>query len=113
MVPILGPYPALNFSKYPGYGAAYGANFIAPTSLISAAGYNAPEPRTFTSRRSRVNNMRSFMDGNFPLNFSDNSAGVSNSEVDRHRCRLLFLSCILMLMQGCFKTRGAFQANEQ
>ncbi|HLG34675.1 MAG TPA: twin-arginine translocation signal domain-containing protein, partial [Bacteroidia bacterium] len=71
----LGPYPALNFSKYPGYGAAYGANFIAPTSLISTAGYNAiGTPHTFTSQEEAVvNNMRGFMDGNFQLNFSDDS----------------------------------------
>ncbi|MBK5284171.1 MAG: alkaline phosphatase family protein [Bacteroidia bacterium] len=80
----LGPYPALNYSKYPGYGAAYGANFIAPTSLISAAGYNAiGTPRTFTSQEEAVvNNMRGFMDNNFPLNFTDNSAGVTNNPAD-------------------------------
>lgn len=81
----LGPYPALNYSKYPGYGSAYGANFIAPTSLISAAGYNAiGTPHTFSSQEeAMVRNMRGFMDGNFPLNFSDNSAGVANTEADR------------------------------
>lgn len=81
----LGPYPALNFSKFPGYGAAFGANFIAPTSLITLASYNAiGTPHTFTSQEeAAVNNMRGFMDGNFPLNFSDSSAGVANTEADR------------------------------
>jgi hypothetical protein len=80
----LGPYPALNFSKYPGYGSMYGANFIAPTSLISTAGYNAiGTPHTFSSQEEAVvNNMKGFMDNNFPLNFTDGSAGVTNTEAD-------------------------------
>lgn len=80
----LGPYPALNYSKYPGYGSAYGANFIAPTSLISTAGYNAiGAPHSFSSQEEAVmRNIRGFMDNNFPLNFTDNSAGVTNTEAD-------------------------------
>ncbi|MBP7244587.1 MAG: hypothetical protein KBA99_04685, partial [Bacteroidia bacterium] len=46
----LGPYPALNYSSDPNYGAGYGANFISPNFLISQDGFNAlGNPASFTS----------------------------------------------------------------
>lgn len=76
----LGPYPALNYSRDAGYGPAYGANFIAPTSLITPQAYNAiGNPHNFSSQEEAViNNIRGFMDNNFPLSYTDASAGVTN-----------------------------------
>lgn len=77
----LGPYPALNFSKYPGYGAQFGANFIAPTALISADGFDVlGNMKVFGSQEeAAISKMRSFMDHNFKRNFIDGDAGVSNT----------------------------------
>ncbi len=78
----LGPYPALNFSQYPGYGAEYGANFIQPASIISIPGYNSlGAPKDFnTTELDKVKSLRSFMDDNFSRNFTSGDAGVANTE---------------------------------
>ncbi|MCG3165992.1 MAG: hypothetical protein POELPBGB_01767 [Bacteroidia bacterium] len=78
----LGPYPALNFSQYPGYGAEYGANFIQPASIISIPGYNSlGAPKDFsTAELEKVKSLRSFMDDNFSRNFTPGDAGVTNTE---------------------------------
>ncbi len=81
----LGPYPALNFSKYPGYGAQYGANFIAPTSLISSAGYDVlGNMRQFSSsEQAMITNMREFTDKNFVGQIVGGDAGVINPEIEK------------------------------
>jgi hypothetical protein len=81
----LGPYPALNYSQSGDYGPTYGANFIAPTSLISPQGYDViGNPHTFTSaEEAAVNNMSQFLNGLFNHSYSDGSAGVSNSYADQ------------------------------
>ncbi len=79
----LGPYPALNFSKYPGYGAEFGGNFIAPTNLISSGGYDVlGNMRNFNQQEDAVvDNMRSFLDKNFPYN-KPGSAGITNTDAN-------------------------------
>ncbi|MCB0395108.1 MAG: hypothetical protein KDD36_00555 [Flavobacteriales bacterium] len=76
----LGPYPLLNYSNYPGYGAAYGANHIQPSSIISQAGYDTlGNPRVFSSDEKKlVEKVRGFCDSNFSGEFSNNDAGVTN-----------------------------------
>lgn len=83
----LGPYPALNFSAYPGYGAEYGANFIQPLSIISVPGYNAlGDPKDFSSAEiEKVKSMRQFMDNNFSRNYTPGDAGITNTEADAIR----------------------------
>jgi hypothetical protein len=80
----LGPYPALNYSSSPDYGAAYGANFIAPTSLISPAGFDVlGNPRNFNSNEQAVaTNIRDFSNNIFNRTYTDGSAGVVNAEAD-------------------------------
>ncbi len=80
----LGPYPALNYSQAGNYGAAYGANFIAPTSLISPQGFDVlGNPHTFSSaEEAAINNMRQFVNGIFNHSYSDGSAGVVNTSAD-------------------------------
>jgi hypothetical protein len=92
----LGPYPALNYSSYPGYGAAFGANFIAPTFLISNQGYDAVgNLRTFSSQEeAAINTMRTFLDHNFDHNFIDGDAGVTNTEADAQSLQT-FISSLL------------------
>ena len=80
----LGPYPALNYSSSPDYGASYGANFIAPTSLISPAGFDVlGNPRNFNSNEQAVAaNIRDFSNRVFNRSYTDGSAGVVNSDPD-------------------------------
>ncbi|MFN8166634.1 MAG: alkaline phosphatase family protein [Bacteroidia bacterium] len=80
----LGPYPALNYSTNSQYGPAYGANFIAPTALISPQGFDVlGNPRTFNSaEEAAIVNMRDFTNGIFNHTYSDGSAGVTNSHAD-------------------------------
>lgn len=84
----LGPYPALNYSSYPGYGALYGANFIQPSSLISQAGYNAlGDMKEFTTNeKTKSSEIRDFLDKNFGSQFSGN-AGPTNEAADQEQLR--------------------------
>ncbi|MDC1188728.1 hypothetical protein N8089_02940 [Flavobacteriales bacterium] len=86
----LGPYPGLNYSSYPGYGAGYGANFMQPSSLISNKGYNAiGNPLNFTAdEKLSTEKIRSFCDGNFAAQFSAESVGVVNSIAEREQLEL-------------------------
>ncbi len=80
----LGPYPALNYSSFQDYGAAYGANFIAPTSLINAQAFNAlGNPHHFTSsEQATIHNIRGFANNNFKHTYMNGEAGVTNTEAD-------------------------------
>ena len=84
----LGPYPSLHYSNYPGYGSMYGANYIAPTSLISVAGYNAlGDMRDFgVNGEVAAAKLKGFLDKNF--NGQANEAGMTNvaaADFDRNR----------------------------
>ncbi len=80
----LGPYPALNYSKDLNYGAVYGANFIAPTFLISPQGFDAlGNMKTFSSAEEAiVTNIKQYVNSNFALQFLDNDAGIINQAQD-------------------------------
>lgn len=78
----LGPFPALNFSNYSGYGAGYGANYIQPTALISGQGYGAlGNPKQFNqSELDEASMFRQFADDNFATQFQAGDAGVINEQ---------------------------------
>ena len=80
----LGPYPALNYSTSPDYGANFGANFISPTTLISPQGFDVlGNPHNFSSQEEAViTNMHQFVNGIFNHTYSDGSAGVVNNNTD-------------------------------
>jgi hypothetical protein len=77
----LGPYPALNFSSFDGYGAQFGANFIQPTSLVSAEGYNVlGNMRNFTNAQiTKRDEIREFLNLNFSGQYDPNKSGVVNT----------------------------------
>ena len=80
----LGPYPALNYSTHPAYGALYGANYIQPASIISQAGYNAlGNPKGFSqNQHDLVGEMRNFFDNNFGNQTISGAAGITNQQAD-------------------------------
>ena len=80
----LGPYPALNYSTYAGYGAQYGANYMQPASLISQSGYNVlGNPKVFTGdQKNQIVEMKTLLDNNFQKNYTPGDAGITNMEND-------------------------------
>lgn len=80
----LGPYPALNYSNAAGYGAAYGANFIAPTAIYGGAGQASIQNilNLSSNEQDAMLNMRSFVNQNFSRPYVDGAAGVTNTESD-------------------------------
>ena len=79
----LGPYPGLNFSDYPGYGALYGANYVQPSSLIQGMPQNPVQLDDVSL--DKVAQMRDFLDKNFSARVSAADAGILNSEADREQ----------------------------
>lgn len=80
----LGPYPALNFSSHPSYGAMYGANFIQPASIVNDTSYAIlGNPKEFSdTQREKVAQMRGFFDDNFTGTVNLGDAGVTNTVSD-------------------------------
>jgi len=81
----LGPYPALNFSSYAGYGSDFGANFIAPTTLfnVDQNGYNpVNNVMNFSDPNDQINKIRTFMNHNFNRSFANGDAGIINTVED-------------------------------
>lgn len=76
----LGPYPSLNYSSYPGYGAAYGANYMQPITLISQDGLSAlSNPRIFSSAEGeKINTLRNFFNDSFSINSQFDNSTVRN-----------------------------------
>lgn len=79
----LGPYPGLNFSDYPGYGALYGANYVQPASLLQGMPQNPI--MLDDAANERIATMRTFLDKNFSAKVSAGDAGIINSEEDREQ----------------------------
>ena len=82
----LGPYPALNYSSAAGYGADYGANFIAPTSLFSSAGRQTIQNVYNFSNNDQqaINKLRGFTNQVFNHPYVNGAAGISNTENEKY-----------------------------
>ncbi len=80
----LGPYPALNFSKYPGYGADFGANFVQPTTLFDPNVFNVVgNPKQFSQGDlTKSKGFRDFFNNNFANQYTSGDAGVVNTEAE-------------------------------
>ena len=80
----LGAYPYLNYSLYPGYGPAYGANMIQPSTIISGTGYGQlGHPLSFTSaQKNECDMVKSFLNGQFKVPGAAAASGVSNTPQD-------------------------------
>ncbi|MDX2003317.1 MAG: alkaline phosphatase family protein [Chitinophagales bacterium] len=76
----LGPYPNLNYSSHPDYGALYGANYIQPYSILSTS-YSNPLVLSDLDR-SKTAGLRDFCDNNFSGNYVSGDAGVTNTPDD-------------------------------
>ncbi len=79
----LGPYPALNFSDDPEYGAIYGANYVQPGSMI--VGMPQDPIQLDDVKLDKVASMRQFMDNNFTSKTTAKDAGITNTAANRKR----------------------------
>ena len=77
----LGPYPSLNFSKDPDYGALYGANYMQPLTILTS-GYDAlGNPKVFSpAQNTTAKTVRDFLDNNFSNQTKASDAGIHNSD---------------------------------
>lgn len=91
----LGPYPSLNFSRHPLYGAQYGANYIRPNSIFGGKG---PDYLTDASVYqpddvTRIETMKSFFDVNFDKQASD-IPGVINTRQDKEAIKNMIINVL-------------------
>lgn len=83
----LGPYPFLNYSSYPGYGAMYGANAIQPYSLAQPSSYSVlGNPLQLSNtEKAKCDLMKEFMNGQFRTSTQLLSSGIKNTPADAER----------------------------
>ena len=100
----LGPYPYLNYSNYPGYGAAYGANMIQPSSIISGLGYNAlGHPLSLTTaQQGDCDMVRSFLNGQFKTPTGATTAGITNTPQDAVRLQTFINTMMSNAVAGSY-----------
>lgn len=89
----LGSYPFLEYSEHPDYGPLFGANYIAPKSLVSN-GFNAlGNPINFSnSQEENVARIQNFLNGAFGK--SADEIGFSNALADRNKIKEFYAELI-------------------
>lgn len=99
----LGPYPALNYSSHPSYGPLYGANHIAPTSLLSPTSFPAiATPKQFQfHEEEKIKSLRSFLNQNFGKEGAA-SIGNVNTEEDAAQIRSFLANLVQQGQNGAF-----------
>jgi arylsulfatase A-like enzyme len=107
----LGPYPSLNFSTYPGYGAMYGANFIQPNTIISGDGYSAlSNPKVFNSaEQAQINKLRNFFDDSFNLDAQVDAASIRNSVNDSEQLQAFIRQQLMNAAAGQYDNPWSLQ----
>lgn len=97
----LGPYPSLNYSRHPSYGAAYGANYIRPASVFGEAGYSQ-----FSSAVdyqpddvARISKIKAMLDRNFDRNTGD-LPGITNTSADKEAIQSFYLQTMENIVNG-------------
>jgi hypothetical protein len=100
----LGPYPSLNYSSYPGYGALYGANFMQPATLLSDNGLNAfSNPKTYNSEQlNHINELKGILNKGFNKTGTLGNAGVLNPEDERNQLQAFIKTQLLNGSSGQF-----------
>jgi len=97
----LGPYPLLNYSRYAGYGAAYGANYLRPASTFGPYGLDflnnaiSFQPDDVT----KIDAMKTFLDANFDKTAAD-YPGIINTPDDRDAIKQFIYNTLNKTAQG-------------
>ncbi len=89
----LGPYPSLNYSRFPSYGASYGANYLRPASVFGNAGFNQlSAAQTYQPDDvARINKVKELLDNNFDKTAAS-LPGIHNNSEDRERIKAFLLN---------------------
>ena len=97
----LGPYPSLNYSRDPGYGPAYGANYLRPASMFGEAGFNQLSEAVSYQPDDvdRIIRIKSMLDQNFDLTAAD-LPGIQNTAEDREAIKTFYLGLIEQIQNG-------------
>lgn len=100
----LGPYPFLNYSAYPGYGAMYGANMLQPSGFFLGGGNSVlGNPFTLTdSNKSAAATMRNLMNAQFKTGSPLPVTGVQNTPEDADRLQTFLRNMMQQQAQGQF-----------
>ncbi len=91
----LGPYPSLNYSRHPDYGATYGANYMRPNSIFGGKGFDYLNDATVYQPDdvSRIETMKNFFDVNFDKQASD-IPGIINTRDDKEAIKNMIVSTL-------------------
>ncbi len=99
----LGPYPSLNYSRYPGYGAQYGANYMRPLSVFFEG---SPGFRQFQDAVlyqpddvSRIQKIKAILDKNFDKT-ADDLPGIQNTTSQREEIKAFYLETLEKVQNG-------------
>ncbi|RMG86017.1 MAG: hypothetical protein D6714_04900 [Bacteroidetes bacterium] len=99
----LGPYPSLNYSRYPGYGAAYGANYMRPLTLFAEGmpGFRQLKDAVLYQPDdvARIDKVKSFLDRNFENNASE-LPGIQNPTDHREAIKAFYLETLEKVKSG-------------
>lgn len=89
----LGPYPSLNYSRHPLYGAMYGANYMNPATVFGSTGsaYFNNASSFQPDDVARFEKVRNFLDENFDQSAED-LPGIINSRSDREEIKEFIVS---------------------
>lgn len=96
----LGPYPSLNYSRHPAYGAAYGANYLAPNTIFGGAGNQIVNAQLYQPDDvQRIATIKNFLDKNFDQSASS-LPGIQNTEAEREQVKQFILNTISQAQAG-------------
>lgn len=86
----LGPYPSLNYSRHPEYGAIYGANYLNPATVFGGIGINYLNTASGFQPDDveRFNKVKNYLDNNFERTASD-LPGIINNREDKESIKAL------------------------
>ena len=97
----LGPYPSLNYSQDPLYGAAYGANYLRPASVFIDPGQTQfGNIQTYQPDDvARIDRIKKMLDNNFEKGGSD-LPGIQNTAENRERVKSFLSNTIQDAQSG-------------
>lgn len=102
----LGPYPSLNYSRHPQYGAQYGANYLHAGTTFGGVGANFANAKSYQPDDvDRIYKIKNFLDKNFDKEVAG-IQGVSNTIEDRERIKNFMNSVFSQSLAVDYPTPG-------
>ncbi len=100
----LGPYPSLNYSQDPLYGAAYGANYLRPASVFVDPGQDQfNNIQTYQPDDvQRIDRVKQLLDKNFDKSVDD-LPGIHNTPENREQIKAFLSDSIMAAQNGTFE----------